>query len=237
VNDFFHTTRWSVVLDAGGRSSAASHKALTELCSAYWTPLYSFARRRGHDVETARDLTQDFFAAFLEKGWAREADPERGRFRAFLLTAFKRHLGGEFRRRTAQKRGAGQAPLSLDLEEGERRYRLEPAHAVTPDRLFDRQWALVLLERVLDGLKNEMEARGQARMVEVLIPYLHAAGESSSLREAAARLERTEGAVKVALHRLRKRYRERLRNEIGETLADRSQVDDEIRHLFSLFRD
>ncbi|MHC4858888.1 MAG: RNA polymerase sigma factor [Planctomycetota bacterium] len=229
MGDDFHTTRWSVVLAAGSRETAESREALAALCETYWFPLYAYARRRTGSRDRAEDLTQGFFAELLEKGWVATADPGRGRFRAFLLTALKRHMGHAAERERALKRGGGRPPLRLDFEDGERRYSLEPVHDLTPDRVFERRWALTLLDRVLGRLGEEMEKGGRAEAFAALRTYL--TGEGPAHRETAKRLGMSEGAVKTAVHRLRRRYRELLRAEIAETVAEPAEVDDEIRHL------
>ena len=228
----FRTTRWSVVLGAG----RASGTALTDLCAAYWYPLYAYARRKGHAPDAAEDLTQGFFAELLEKNWVVAADREKGRFRAFLLTAFKRHIGHEREKAAALKRGGGRTRLSLDFEDGERRYSREPAHDLTPERIFDRRWALTLLGRVLDGLAADMEAEGKTSLFEALRPHLTGEPAEETYREIARRLGLSEGGLKTAAHRLRARYRERLRGEISDTVSDPADVQDEIRALMEALR-
>jgi RNA polymerase sigma-70 factor (ECF subfamily) len=223
VSDGFRTTRWSVVLGAG----RASGTALTDLCEAYWYPLYAYARRKGHAADAAEDLTQGFFAQLLEKNWVVAADREKGRFRAFLLTAFKRHLGHERAKARALKRGGDRVRLSLDFEDGERRYSLEPTHDATPERIFERRWALTLLGRVLDGLAAETDAD----LFAALRSHLTGDPAGGTYRQIAGRLGMSEGALKTAAHRLRARYRERLRGEIMDTVSDPADVEDEIRAL------
>jgi RNA polymerase sigma-70 factor (ECF subfamily) len=227
--DDFQTTHWSVVLAAG---EPGGGEALAELCESYWHPLYAFARRKGNDPEVARDLTQGFFAMLLEKNWVADADPDRGRFRAFLLTAFRRYVGHERERGRAKKRGGGRRQLSLDFEDGERRYTLMPSHDLTPERIFERRWAITLLDLALEGLAREWEEAGRSELFAALRPRL-AGGEAAPYAEVAERFGMTEAAVKVSVHRLRARYRELLRIEVGRTLADPSEVDDEIRRLKS----
>lgn len=229
MGDDFRTTRWSVVLAAGSRKATDARTALADLCETYWYPLYAYARRKSGSRDRAEDLTQGFFAELLAKGWVAGADRERGRFRAYLLTAFKRHMGHEREKDRAQKRGGGRPPLRLDFDDGERLYRLEPSHDITPERVYDRRWALVLLERVLDRLGREMEGEGKVDRFDALRPYL--TGEGPPLREAAERLGVSEGAVKTAVHRLRGRYRDLLRAEIAETVGSTDEVDSEIREL------
>jgi RNA polymerase sigma-70 factor (ECF subfamily) len=227
----FASTHWSLVLAAGRRSLPASDQALEALCRGYWYPLYAYARRRLGDLHEAQDLTQEFFARLLEKNILAGAQPERGRFRGFLLTAFKNFLANEGDKARAQKRGGGQAPLPLDFRAGDSRYDLEPSHAWTPERLFERQWALTLLEQVLAALRAEFVADGKEAFFERL--KVHLAGETTdSYASLAAELDMSEGAVKVAVHRLRGRYRDVLRRHVAQTVADPAEVDDEIRRLF-----
>ena len=219
------------MLAAGRRSLPASDQALAALCSAYWYPLYAYARRRLGNVHLAQDLTQEFFARLLEKNILAGAQQERGRFRGFLITAFKNFLANEGDKARAQKRGGGKVPLPLDFQAGDARYDLEPSHAWTPERLFERQWALALLEQVLTALRAEFVADGKETLFERLKGSL--TGEAAiAYAELAGELNMSEGAVKVAAHRLRKRYRELLRREVAQTVADPEEVDDEIRRLF-----
>lgn len=227
----FHTTRWTIVIAAGKRDAPGARAALETLCTAYWYPLYAFARHRGRSRQEAQDLTQAFFADLIEKHTVEAADRTRGRFRAFLLGAFKRFASKERDRERAQKRGGGQAVLRLDFEEGERRYALEPAHDLTPERVFDRQWVLTLLEEVLDRLRDEMAAEGKGVLFEELTAFITGAGDLPAYREVAGRLGMTEGAVKVVVHRLRGRYRAILRGAIADTVETAEEVDGEIRDL------
>ncbi len=227
----FATTRWSLVVAARGDSSAA-RAALAELCRLYWYPLYAFVRRRGHAHDEAQDLTQEFFTRLLERDDLAAVDPARGRFRAFLLAACRHFLSNEHDRATALKRGGGRQLLSLDFGDADRRYAAEPGHEQTPERLFERRWALTLLDRVVQRLREHYETAGQLPLFEALKGSLTgAAGDSHA--EAAAALGMTPGAVKVAAHRLRQRYRDLLRDEIAQTVEDPAAVDDEIRALFS----
>jgi RNA polymerase sigma-70 factor (ECF subfamily) len=227
----FHTTCWTVVLAAGDRDAPEARRALATLCETYWYPIYAFARRKGHAPTEAEDLTQGFFGSLLEKDYVNAADPERGRFRAFLLTAFRRYVTRERDRARAQKRGGGNAPLSLDFAYGERRYAIEPSHELTPERAFDRRWALTLLETVVERLQKEMGDAGKQELFDGLKPHLLAPADGAAYAELAGRLDSTEGAVKTALHRLRTRYRDLLRAEIAETVAAPEEVDGEIGYL------
>lgn len=229
----FQTTHWSVVVAAGGPGGPDAAVALATLCERYWAPIYAFVRRAGYDTHDARDLTQSFFGVLLEKGYVRDADRSRGRFRTFLLASVRHHLSKERERARAQKRGGGKAVFSLDFEIGEERYRLEPADERTPDRVFLRRYALTLLEAVLRRIEDDHRGKGEKKeaLFCALSPFLGGGGTVPSHREVADRLGMTEGAVKVAIHRLRRRYREALRAEIAETVSDPAEVDDEIREL------
>jgi DNA-directed RNA polymerase specialized sigma24 family protein len=228
----FATTQWSVVLAAGNRHTAESAPALAALCQAYWYPLYAYARRRVTDPAEAQDLTQSFFAELLEKNYVAPATPERGRFRAYLLTAFKHFLGHEWEEARALKRGGGRSPISLNFNDGDSRIGFEPKGGLTADELYDREWAMALLERVIELLMAEWAAAGKAEQFEQLKPFL--IGESGDRRydEAASALGTTVGAAKMAASRLRQRYRQILREMIGQTVENPEEVDDEIRGLF-----
>jgi RNA polymerase sigma-70 factor (ECF subfamily) len=232
----FHTTHWSLVVAAAAEEGEQPRAALEELCQAYWYPLYAFLRRRGHSVEDSRDLTQGFFAALLERGYLADADPDRGRFRSFLLTAVARFASKEQDRANAQKRGGGQALLSLDFAEGEARYQREPADNWTPERIFDRRWALTLLERTLARLRDEHAAEGKLTQFETLKIFLTGESGAPPYEQIARRLGTSEGAVKVAVHRLRQKYRELLRAEIAQTVAQQEDVDDELNTLLAALR-
>ncbi len=223
----FATTRWSLVVAAGDDAPAA----LSDLIRIYWYPLYAFVRRGGASAEEAQDWVQGFFAALIEKHFLGKADPERGRFRTFLLTAFKRYVSKEREKAAAQKRGGGRIHLSLDFESGEERYRLEPPDDATPERLFERRWALALLERVLAGLQQDYGRRDQATSFAELKPFLAGGAPAPSKSEAAERLGLTPEAFRVALHRLKRRYRDALMAEILATVEDPADAKDEIRHL------
>jgi RNA polymerase sigma-70 factor (ECF subfamily) len=230
----FATTHWSLVLAACGQPSPQARDALADLCRAYWYPLYAFIRRTGHDAGAAEDLTQEFFARLLEKGWLGQADREKGRFRSFLLTACKHFLANERHRAQAQKRGGGITHVPIDFHGANERYAHEPVEAVTPERLFERRWALALLDHVLSELRAEYTASGKERLFDVLKTRLGGASDALPYETVAAELGLSEGAVKVAAHRLRQRYRDRLREAIARTLDDPTAVDDEIRHLFAV---
>lgn len=228
----FATTRWSIVVAAGAGEDTAGRAALESLCRAYWYPLYAFERRGGTRAEDARDLVQGFFAELLEKDVLAQADRDRGRFRTFLIAAFRHFASKEREKARALKRGGGRAPLPLDFEDGESRYLREPADERTPERLFERRWALTLLEEALGRLREEHRVAGREDLFEALRGTLGSAGgPEASYAALGEGLGMSEGAVKVAVHRLRRRYRDVLRAAIAETVADPSEVDDEIRCL------
>jgi RNA polymerase sigma-70 factor (ECF subfamily) len=224
----FATTRWSIVVAAGGPTGPDARAALETLCGTYWYPLYAYARRRGQKRAEAEDLVQGFFAELLDRGSVASADPQRGRFRAFLLTAFQRFAVNEHERGAALKRGGGARTLSIDFDDGESRFASEPSHDLTPEREFERRFALALLARVVEFVRAERAEDAD------LLPYVGGSGDVRPYAEIAARRGTSEGAVKVAVHRLRARYRERLRAEIRETVAEDADVDDEIRHLLDV---
>ncbi|UCG49619.1 MAG: sigma-70 family RNA polymerase sigma factor [Phycisphaerales bacterium] len=229
----FATTHWSVVL-AAGRSSSPNHEpALSTLCQMYWFPLYAYLRRHGHDAHEAADCTQAFFAQMLDKDYLKKVKPKGGKFRSFLLTALKHFIANERARAAAKKRGGGRPVLSLDFDSAESQYALEPADDLTAEKLFEKSWALTVLERTMDRLRVELAEKGKLKLFDHLRTYLAAEPSSVPYREVAARLGMTEGAARVAVHRLRKRCRELLRDEIAQTVADETQIDDEIRGLFA----
>ncbi len=233
--DHFTTTQWSLVIAAGQGQTKESRQALASLCEKYWYPLYAFVRRSGHDAEDARDFVQGFFAVLLEKDYLKEARRERGRFRSFLLVSLKHFMANEQRRARAQKRGGGRVPLSLDFETAERRYRLEPTDPLTPEIVFEQRWALTLFEQALEALREEHTAEGKAFLFDRLKAYLTFGEPRVPYHQLAVELEKSEGAVKVAIHRLRKRFGDLLRSEIAQTLLEPDEVEDEVQHLFALF--
>ena len=220
------------MLSAGGGSDPAARAALSELCAAYWVPLYHYVRRRGHDRAAAEDLVQGFFLRLLERDDLAAADATRGRFRAFLLTALKHFLADEHDKRTAEKRGGGRAPLSLDFERADSKWRLEPATEETPERAYERAFAEELLARALAGVEHSYVERGEERAFRVLVTTLTAPGELP-YRALAEELGATEGAVKVAAHRLRERWRAALREEVAAIVDDPGEVDSELAALFA----
>lgn len=231
----FAATRWTVVLTAGRGSSPQAGRALEELCRTYWYPLYAYVRGRGHSPHEAEDLTQEFFARLLAKDYLADVDREKGKFRSFLLASLKHFLANEWDRARAAKRGGGRPHLSLDTQMAETRYRSEPANDLIPEKLLDRQWALALLDQVLARLQAEFVADGKKKQFDELKLLLTEGKGATSYAEVAARLGTTEGAAKVAVHRLRRRYRELLREEISHTVAAPAEIEEEIRHLFAAF--
>jgi RNA polymerase sigma factor (sigma-70 family) len=231
--DRFPTTRWSRVVAAGDLAAPEASEALAALCAAYWYPLYAFIRRKGHGPDEALDLTQEYFARLLEHGTVAAADPGKGRFRSFLLADCTHFLAHRREHDRALKRGGGIAPLSIDARDAEGRYVLEPSHSRTPEHLFERDWALAMLEGVLARLRGEYHDAGRGEVFEVLKVALSEDPRSIPQAELAARLGISEGAVQVAVHRLRKRYRALVREAIAATVADEAEVEGEIRELFA----
>jgi RNA polymerase sigma factor (sigma-70 family) len=229
----FATTHWTVVLAAGSGDSQQANVALEELCRIYWYPLYAYVRRQGHSREDAEDFTQGFFTRLLEKNFLEGITNDKGKFRSFLLVAVKRFLANEWDRANRQKRGGGTLILSLDWQDADNRYQINPADHLSPDKLYDRAWAVTVLEQVITRLRDEHGAEGKAGLYEQLKPFLMMGKSEIPYAQAAATLKLTEGAVRVAVHRLRRRYRELLREEITQTLANPSQADEEMQALFS----
>ncbi len=234
-NDIFATTRWTVVLAAGRADTPEAGRALEELCRVYWFPLYAYARRTGLAPADAEDVTQSFFAHFLRGHYLERLESEKGRFRAFLIASFKHFLSNERDRASRRKRGGGVLHVPIDVEAAEVRYGREPADHLSPDKLFDREWALALLDRVLARLRSELEAEGRSRHFEVLRGFLVAGADPGTHAAAGAALGLSEGAARIAVHRLRRRYRELLREEIAQTLTRPERVEDELNALFRAF--
>jgi RNA polymerase sigma factor (sigma-70 family) len=228
----FATTRWSMVLAAGHRSSPDAGEALEKLCEAYWFPLYAYVRRRVADIAEAQDLTQAFFATLLEKNYIRPAAPERGRFRAYLLTSLKHFLSKEWEKAKAQKRGGGRLPIRFEFSD-DSRWQFEPCTHLTAEQLYQRQWAIAVLHHVMDRLAAEMAQAGKTNQFELLKAFM--IGERSELtyEEVAKELGTSASAAKMAATRMRRRYRELLRDEISQTVAGPEEVDEEIRDLFA----
>ena len=230
----FATTRWSVVLAAGHGDTSHAHDALAHLCRSYWYPLYAYARRRGQSPHDAQDLTQEFFARLLRGNWVAQADRQRGRFRTFLLSAMQHFMANEWNKAHARKRG-GHAPIvSLNDDSAEQRYLLEPAEKSTPETLFERGWALSLLNDVLRRLEDEYRHDGKSAWMEAMRPALTADRDSINYAEIAGQLGMSETAARVAVHRLRQRYRRLIQTEVANTVASPDEVDGEMRHLFQV---
>ncbi|MEJ2581325.1 MAG: sigma-70 family RNA polymerase sigma factor [Acidobacteriota bacterium] len=225
------TTQWSQVLAARDGSDTEAHRALESLCQTYWQPLYAYIRHQGYDAEEARDLTQAYFTVFLEKDYLADVDPEKGRFRSFLLTSLRHFLSHERIRSRALKRGGGTLTLSLDTDVANERYLQEPATGRSPEDVFERQWALTVLGEALGRLRQEASTEDRRRKFELLKPYLTGEEPSRPYREVVEELGMTEMAVRKAVHRLRRRFGQVLRDEVAETVADEEVIDDEVRHL------
>ena len=231
----FHTTHWSVVLLAGRDDSPQAAAALEKLCCSYWYPLYAYARRQGHSPPDGQDLTQQFFATFLEKKYFGLANPERGRFRSFLLASFKHFLANDYHRNRTAKRGGRFAFISLD-DTSETRFRNEPAGEASPDKLFEQTWVLTLLEKVMKDLQQEYVRTGKGSLFDALEIFLSGENSEATYEEIGNGLQMSESAVKMAVSRLRHRYGELLRTEIAHTLTGPTTVEEELRHLMDALR-
>jgi RNA polymerase sigma-70 factor (ECF subfamily) len=229
----FVTTHWSIVLTAT-RDTARARDALARLCQTYWYPLYAYVRRRGYNPHDAQDLTQEFFARLFEHNWLAQADRGRGRFRTFLLTALSHFLANEWHKARAQKRGGGVQMVPLQFDDAENRYGKEPADPLTPEQCYERRWAVALLDRVLERLRTEHVDEGKIEFFDTLKPCLVGDSDAQPYVVLASKLGLTEGAVKVAVHRLRQRYRRLLREEISNTVAAPDEVADEMRYLMTV---
>jgi RNA polymerase sigma factor (sigma-70 family) len=230
----FATTHWSMVLAAGDSSAPEAKEALERLCRTYWYPLYAFVRRQGHSPQDAQDSTQEFFTWLLESKQLRVADSERGKFRSFLLGMLKNFLSDERKKAQAQKRGGGRAHISLDAASAEERFDLEPATDLTPEIIFDRRWALTVMEQTVARLREEYVAADRVELFEELKHFQPGEVAGRSYAEVAARLGLTESAAKSAIWRLRQRHGDLLREEIAHTVATPAEVDEEIRHLVAV---
>lgn len=228
----FVTTHWSVVLAAVDRSSPAAAQALAELCQTYWYPLYVYVRRKGYEVADAQDLTQEFFARLLEKHYMGSVDRRKGKFRSFLLASVEHFLAKEWTRAHRLKRGGGQTFIAWDGCDPEERYRMEPADNATAENAYERRWALTLLERAMVTLAADYAAAGKQQLFETLLPFLSGDDSAVSYAELAAALQMGEGAVRVAVHRLRQRYGEAVRAEISMVVQKPTEIEEELRHLF-----
>lgn len=231
----FATTQWCTVLEAL-KTGEGRLSALDQLCRTYWYPLYAYIRRRGHDPEDAKDLTQEFFARLLSKEWLAEIVPEGGRFRSFLLTMVNRFLANEYDRSRAKKRGGGQHFLSLDAETAEAQYARELTTTETPEKVFERRWALTVLDAALARLRMEVVDAGKLRHFELLSPFLSREPGAGEYEEVGGSLGMSQNAVSVAVHRLRQRYREAVHREIAATLVHTGELDEEMQHLFAALR-
>jgi RNA polymerase sigma-70 factor (ECF subfamily) len=228
----FPDTHWSVVLAAARQAdSPQTHAAWETLCRAYWPPLYAFIRRRGHSPEEAQDLTQEFFARLLQRHDLATTSPDKGRFRSFLLAVLKHFLANEWHRAQCQKRGGGQVTFSLDAEPAEARYQMDLADTATPESVFERHWAFAVLDQTMDRLCAEYARAGKGDLFALLKETLSGEKRATPRAELAARCGLSVGAVDVAVHRLRRRYGELLRDEIAQTVSQPGEVEDEIRHL------
>jgi RNA polymerase sigma-70 factor (ECF subfamily) len=234
-NDPFLTTHWSLVVQAADRDSPASAEALEALCRAYWLPLYHYVRRRAPNIDEAHDLTQEFFAKLIEKNYLAAAQRDRGRFRAFLLTAFRHFLANDWEKTRSQKRGGGKPAIPLDFSTGDSHHALEPAGGLAPEEAYDREWAMTLLAAVMASLQEEFARDGRQAEFDVLKGFLTGEHAAETFAAAAQKLGRTEGAVKMAVQRLKGRFRERLREEIAQTVSGPDEIDAEIRDLFAAF--
>jgi len=227
----FPTTHWSAVLAAQDVAAAPAQSALETLCRAYWYPLYAYVRRNGHPPQDAEDLTQAFFAHLLGHDFLRNVAPEKGRFRSFLLVSLKRLMAGQWRREHALKRGGEQQTWSLDQQDAESRYLVEPADVADPERLYERRWALTLLSRVLERLEAEAAGAGKQALFAQLQPFLAGDRDARTYAEIAQAFRTTEGAIKMAVHRMRERLRVLFREEISHTVTSEEEAKEEIRHL------
>ena len=232
----FATTQWSQVLAAQGSSDTRARTALETLCSAYWYPLYVYVRHQGYRADEAADLTQGYFAELLGKDFLKSVDPAKGRFRSFLLASLRHYLSRERQRAGAQKRGGDAETLSIDTDDAETRFNIEPVDTLTPEQLFEHRWALTVLERAMAALEQDSVESGNEVQFERLKPYLTGLEPHLPYKQVAADLGISKGAVKTAVYRLRKRYGVKLRAEIAQTVADPDEVDEEVRHLLATIR-
>jgi RNA polymerase sigma-70 factor (ECF subfamily) len=232
----FNTTRWTVVLQAALSESPEARRAINRLCRDYWYPLYAHVRRHGRSVQDAEDITQEFFVRLLSHDYLKLADPQRGRFRTFLLTSLGHFMITEWRKANAAKRGGDLEFVSLDVEAAERRFQDEPADSLSPDRIFQKQWAVALLEQVFSRLSLEYASARKQPMFDGLRPHVLGETADETQTALATRLGMTGGAVRVELHRLRTRYRELLRHEVSRTVASPDEVDAELRELMAALR-
>lgn len=230
----FETTHWSVVVSAQGKNAVSSQEALETLCKTYWQPVYAFLRQNGYRSEDAKDMTQEFFTRFLEKGYVAKADRSRGRFRTFLLTALSSFIRDEWRHAQTLKMGGGKEFVSFDSVEAENRYLAATKTPITPELLFERGWAMTILETALGKLKGEFDAEGKSIQFEALKPYLTVTESRRPYADVARDLDMSEGAVKTSVHRLRARYGEHIRAVVAQTLSDDGKIEDELHYLMDI---
>ena len=228
---WFNPTHWSIVLAARDTASPQAADALEKLCRTYWYPLYVFVRRQGHDEHSAKDLTQDFFARLLEKNYLAQVDQDKGKFRSFLLASLKHYLADQRDKKNAQKRGGGQILISLDETVGEDRYRAEPVDIMDAEKLYERRWALTLLDQARERLKEEFLNADKLQLYERLQAFAAGGGDTPAYSDVAVELGLSEGGVRTAVFRMRQRYRELVREEVTQTVSSPQDVDEEIRHL------
>lgn len=231
----FPTTQWSMVLGARGHEASEANEALAELCQSYWYPIYVYIRRQGSGPDEAEDLTQGFFERFLGRNYLGDLTPGMGRFRSFLLASLKHYMANEWDRTQARKRGGGAVSFSIDEQEAESRYHFEPVDPMTPESLYERRWALTVLDRVLARLRGEFVGGEKAQHFDRLKVFLAADPPGGGYREVSHETGLKEGTIRVAVHRLRRRYGELLREEIGHTVSEPGEVEAEIRHLFAIW--
>jgi RNA polymerase sigma-70 factor (ECF subfamily) len=232
----FATTHWSVVVEAGQHDSPRASEAMVQLCQGYWYPLYAYVRRKGYPAPDAQDLTQEFFARLIAGNYIGRADQRKGKFRSFLLGTFEHFLAKEWRRSHAEKRGGGRATFSLDAVDAENRYVLEPTDELTAEGIFDRHWANTLLSEAMTRLREECQVEGKALLFEKTEPLLPGGGAVASYAEIAASLTMSKSAFKMAVHRLRRRYGELVREQIAQTVSTSEDVEEELRYLFAVLR-
>jgi RNA polymerase sigma factor (sigma-70 family) len=232
---WFQTTHWTLVRAAGSADTQVARDALESLCQTYWYPLYAYVRSRGNSPHDAQDLTQGFFCKLLEKDYLSDANPARGHLRSFLLSSLKHYMANEWDKAQAQKRGGDQVFVSVDQEFGETRFREEPVERVTPEHLYERRWALTVLDGALEQLRANYAAMGRTALFESLKFMLTLGKGSVPYAEIATQLEMTESAVKVAAHRLRQRYRDSIRQVIAHTVSSPDEIDAELRQLMTAF--
>ena len=230
----FHTTRWTVIRAARNKSEPGSTEALAALCEAYWYPLYFFVRRLGNDADDARDLTQGYFLNLMERNYLDTVREDAGKFRSFLLASMKHYLANVKRDAAALKRGGGEVPISLDADDAESRYRLEPVDEVTPERAYEKRWALAVIERAKKNLQGDFEGAGKGRHFTLLAGHLSGCGDAKPYKEIARELETTEAAVKMSVSRMRRQFGRALRDQIADTVDSTEDVDAEVKYLLTI---